>query len=70
MKAEVAAIQAEADQHGIPLLHVTQRAGVNYSTWCRWKRDDKPNAPSPTPIYLKAMQTALQELIAEKRRAA
>lgn len=65
MITEVAAIQAEADRQGIPLLQVTKRAGVDYKTWWRWKK----RGDTPTPIYLRAMQDALRELIAAKRAA-
>ena len=61
MNNEVAELQIRAIGAGIPLLHVTRRAGIDYSTWCRWKTGTKPNL-----VSLRAMQRALSELIAKK----
>jgi transcriptional regulator with XRE-family HTH domain len=53
---------ATAKQHGVPMAHVCERAGIDATTPSRWKR----GLTRPTADKLFELGNALTEIIAER----
>ncbi len=62
MLPEVAEIEAKAREAGQPMLPVIERAGIEYSTWTRWKR----GAITPNLATLNRVRLALDLALAER----
>jgi hypothetical protein len=60
MIAEVAEIEARARLHGVPILRIVKGAGIAYSTWTRWKKEDT----APNTATLAKLRSALDAELA------
>lgn len=62
MIQEVADIAARARAAKLPMRQVIIRAKVDYSTWMRWKHEDR----SPNIASLNRVRDALESLLKER----